>query len=90
LRQRSTQKSDAQALQRRNAQLETRGMELDEIQRGMSRMRLVSAVQEEFALTPETAIAGLYVSTEPNLGLKRAPMLDAVLTSKHHIRGSAN
>jgi flavin-dependent dehydrogenase len=44
---------------------------LEEINRGMSRIKVVNAVQEEFSLTPETAVNGLYVSTEP-LGLKRA------------------
>lgn len=44
---------------------------LDDIKRGMARMRVVGAVQEEFSLTEETAIHGLYVVTEPKLGLRR-------------------
>jgi flavin-dependent dehydrogenase len=45
---------------------------LEEINKGMSRNRVVSAVQEDFSLTPETAVNGLYVATEPKLGLQRA------------------
>lgn len=36
-------------------------MSLEEIDRGMRRLRIVNAVQEEFSLTPETAVNGLYV-----------------------------
>jgi flavin-dependent dehydrogenase len=53
-----------------------RSMPLEEINRGLSRIKVVNAVQEEFSLTPETAVNGLYVSTEP-LGLKRAAIAAA-------------
>jgi flavin-dependent dehydrogenase len=46
-------------------------MSLDEINKGMDRLKVVGAVQEEFSLTPETAINGIFVMTEPKLGLKR-------------------
>ncbi len=45
---------------------------LEEINKGMIRNRVVGAVQEDFSLTPETAVNGLYVATEPQLRLKRA------------------
>ncbi len=47
-------------------------MSLEEINRGMARTRVVNGVQEEFSLTPETAVHGLYVATEPRLRLKKA------------------
>jgi flavin-dependent dehydrogenase len=47
----------------------------DEIQKGMGRMRLVDAAQEEFSLTPETAVNGLYVRTGARLGLESATAL---------------
>jgi flavin-dependent dehydrogenase len=46
-------------------------MPLEEIHRGMTRTRFVNAVQEDFSLTPETAVNGLYVITEPKLGLSK-------------------
>jgi flavin-dependent dehydrogenase len=48
---------------------------LSEIKQGIDRMRFVDAVQNEFSLTPETAVNGLYVSTGSRLGLERAAML---------------
>jgi flavin-dependent dehydrogenase len=45
-------------------------MPLTEINRGITRSRLVAQVQEDFSLTPETAVNGLYVRTEPSLGLQ--------------------
>jgi flavin-dependent dehydrogenase len=50
-------------------------MPLDEINRGMDRMHAVGAIQEEFSLTPETAVNGLYVVTEPKLSLRRTSSL---------------
>jgi len=46
---------------------------LDEVNKGIARTRLVNAIQEDFSLTPETAVNGLYVATDPRLGLRRAP-----------------
>jgi hypothetical protein len=43
---------------------------LSKIQQGIGRMRLVDSVQEEFSLTPETAVNGLYVRTGSSLGLE--------------------
>jgi flavin-dependent dehydrogenase len=54
---------------------EWNAMPLEKIQEGIARTRVVAAVQEEFSLTPETAINGLYVTTEQGLGLKRAESL---------------
>jgi flavin-dependent dehydrogenase len=42
-----------------------------EIEEGLARQRVVGAMQEEFSLTPETAVNGLFVSTEPQLRLAR-------------------
>jgi flavin-dependent dehydrogenase len=42
-----------------------------EINRAISTLRFVGAVQEDFSLTPETAINGLHVGTEPEIGLRR-------------------
>jgi len=46
------------------------GQSLDEIKKGVGRMRAVDAAQEEFSMTPETAVNGLYVETDPRLGLQ--------------------
>jgi 2-polyprenyl-6-methoxyphenol hydroxylase-like FAD-dependent oxidoreductase len=46
------------------------GQPLSEIQQGVGRMRFVDSVQEEFSLTPETAVNGLYVRTGSSLGLE--------------------
>ncbi|MCG8468081.1 MAG: tryptophan 7-halogenase [Gemmatimonadetes bacterium] len=56
------------------------GLPLDEIQRGMARLRVVDDVQEEFSLTPRTATNGLYVVEDP-LGLARAGHPVTVATS---------
>lgn len=47
---------------------------LEEIGKGVGRMRLVDAAQEEFSMTPETAVNGLYVKTGPELGLRPAAL----------------
>ena len=44
---------------------------LDEINLSRDRMRVINAVQEEFSLTEETAVNGLYVVSEPRLLLQR-------------------
>ncbi|MEU5633651.1 NAD(P)/FAD-dependent oxidoreductase [Streptomyces rishiriensis] len=46
-------------------------MSLEDINKGIARSRLVADVQEDFSLTPETAVNGLYVAAEPSLGLRR-------------------
>ncbi|MHB1469795.1 MAG: NAD(P)/FAD-dependent oxidoreductase [Solirubrobacteraceae bacterium] len=50
---------------------------LSEVRDGVSRMRLVDAAQEEFSMTPETAVNGLYVRTGEQLGL--ASVVDAMV-----------
>lgn len=45
---------------------------MDEIRKGVGRMRIVDAVQGEFSLTPDTAVNGLYVRTGSRLGLEPA------------------
>jgi flavin-dependent dehydrogenase len=45
---------------------------LEEINRSLDRMRVINAVQEEFSLTEETAVNGLYIVSEPRLRLQRA------------------
>jgi len=52
---------------------------LTEVRKGVGRMQLVDAVQEEFSLTPETAVNGFYVRTGEQLGLVSA--VDAALGS---------
>lgn len=47
---------------------------LEEIRKGVGRMRVVDAAQEEFSMTPETAVNGLYVKTGPELGLRPATL----------------
>jgi flavin-dependent dehydrogenase len=48
------------------------GLSLYEIKQGITRTKIVEAVPEEFSLTPETAVNGLYVATGSNLGLRPA------------------
>lgn len=48
-----------------------------EVSKGMDRMQLVEVMQEEFSLTPESAVNGLYVRTGEQLGL--VSTTDAVL-----------
>lgn len=45
---------------------------LSEVRSGVARMKLVDASQEEFSLTPETAVNGMYVRTGDQLGLAPA------------------
>jgi flavin-dependent dehydrogenase len=52
-----------------------RGQTFDEIRKGMGRMQFVDAVQDEFSLTPETAVNGLYVRTGARLGLESVAAL---------------
>ncbi|HXE94237.1 MAG TPA: NAD(P)/FAD-dependent oxidoreductase [Gaiellaceae bacterium] len=42
---------------------------LDELRKGVGRMRVVDSAQGEFSLSPETAVNGLYVKTGSELGL---------------------
>jgi flavin-dependent dehydrogenase len=45
---------------------------LDKINEGRARIKFVNAVQEDFSLTPETAVGGIYVHAEPHqIGLRR-------------------
>lgn len=60
---------DHYAFMRRKDQWET--MPPREINEALARQRIVGAIQEEFSLTPETAVNGLFVSTEPELRLAR-------------------
>jgi flavin-dependent dehydrogenase len=46
---------------------------IDELRKGVERMRIVDESQSEFSLTPETAVNGLYVETGSRLGLVTAP-----------------
>ncbi|MBR1158099.1 NAD(P)/FAD-dependent oxidoreductase [Bradyrhizobium elkanii] len=46
-------------------------MSADEINRGMTTSRFIGAVQEDFSLTPETAVNGLYVEAGEKLALRR-------------------
>jgi hypothetical protein len=48
---------------------------LSEVGKGVARMQLVDASQDEFSLTPETAVNGLYVRTGEQLGLASASTL---------------
>lgn len=52
---------------------------LAEVRDGVGRMRLVDAAQEEFSLTPDTAVNGLYVRTGERLGLASA--VDSAVTN---------
>lgn len=54
---------------------------LRDIKRGIDRMQFVDAVQNEFSLTPETVVNGLYVRTGPQLGLARAVALQDEVAS---------
>lgn len=47
-------------------------LSLKEMKVGMARTKIVAAVEDEFSLTPETAVNGLYVETGSRLGLKQA------------------
>lgn len=47
-------------------------LSIEEINRAMATSRFVGAVQEDFSLTPETAVNGFYVNAARELGLRRA------------------
>jgi flavin-dependent dehydrogenase len=48
-----------------------RALTAAEIEQGLERSRIVGAIQEEFALTPETATNGLYVAADPHLRVEQ-------------------
>lgn len=51
---------------------------IEELRKGVERMRIVDASQSEFSLTPETAVNGLYVETGARFGLATAPSRETV------------